>query len=102
MEFIGKLKVVVDYRKIKSRGRLKEKSFRIYWKIKSRGRLKEKSYNSPLIILYLFTVHSAMFCYTTESIESETLQRCLKNSPKIIEKFGMNLNMPLNETHKTT
>ena len=57
MEFIGKLKVVVDYRKIKSRGRLKEKSFRIYWKIKSRGRLKEKSYNSPLIILYLFTVY---------------------------------------------
>ena len=57
MEFIGKLKVMVDYRKAKSRGRLKEKSFRIYWKIKSRGRLKEKSYNSPLIILYLFTVH---------------------------------------------
>ena len=56
MEFIGKLKLVVEYRKIKNRGRLKEKSFRIYWKIKSRGRLKEKSYNSPLIILYLFTV----------------------------------------------
>ena len=36
-------------------------SFRIYWKIKSRGRLKEKSYNSPMIILYLFTVCIAIF-----------------------------------------
>ena len=48
---------MVDYRKIKIRGRLREKSFRIYWKIKSKGGLKEKSYNSPIIILYLFTVN---------------------------------------------
>ena len=47
--------------------------------------------NFPIVVGKVLE-HSAMVWFITESIESKTLQRCLKTFPKTIEQFGMSLN----------